>query len=162
MKTETIRYRPIGTIRSPHQKMTGTPIQPSAALGVRGRIELNPAFQQGLKDLEGFSHIILIYHFDLVKAHDLRVTPYLGEKERGVFATRAPKRPNPVGVSVVRLVKIEGSHLEICDVDILDGTPLIDIKPFVPYFDQPEGVKSGWIEEVKGDIEGKKADDRFA
>lgn len=159
---ETIAYRPIGVIYSPFKEISGMPIQPSAALGVRGRVEIQPPFQPGLQDLEGFSHLILLYHFDRVDEVKLKVTPFLDDQDRGVFATRAPMRPNPIGLSIVKLLKIEENVLEIENVDVLDQSPLLDLKPYVPYFDQPGEVKSGWIEKVKDEIRGKRTDDRFA
>ncbi|MFO8037748.1 MAG: tRNA (N6-threonylcarbamoyladenosine(37)-N6)-methyltransferase TrmO [Anaerolineales bacterium] len=158
----TITYQPIGIIYSPFKDITGVPIQPSAAVGVRGRVEIQSRFQPGLKDLEGFSHVILLYHFDRVDDIKLRVTPFLDDEERGVFATRAPLRPNPIGLSIVKLIEIRGNILEIENVDVVDQSPLLDLKPYVPYFDRPEGVKSGWIEKAKDQVKGKRGDDRFA
>jgi tRNA-Thr(GGU) m(6)t(6)A37 methyltransferase TsaA len=149
-------------IYSPFKEISGMPIQTSTALGVRGRVEIKPPFQPGLKDLEGFSHVILLYHFDRVEDVKLQVTPFLDDQERGVFATRAPLRPNPIGLSIVKLLNIKGNVLEIENVDVLDQSPLLDLKPYVPYFDRPEGVKSGWIEKAKDEIKGKRGDDRFA
>ncbi|MFO7943204.1 MAG: tRNA (N6-threonylcarbamoyladenosine(37)-N6)-methyltransferase TrmO [Anaerolineales bacterium] len=162
MAIDTNEYLPIGRILSPFTKATGMPIQPSAAKGVQGRVEIQTRFQSGLNDLNGFSHLILIYHFDRVEEYKLTVTPFLDDQERGVFATRAPLRPNPIGLSVVKLLTIQGNVLEIENVDVLDQTPLLDLKPYVPYFDRPEGVKAGWIERVKGDIKNKRSDERFS
>ena len=120
------------------------PIQPSGAYGVRGTVEVFPEYAAGLKDLNGFSHIILIYHFHEAVESQLIVTPFLDSKPRGVFSTRAPKRPNPVG-----------------NVDILDGTPLLDIKPYVPEFDQHPADRVGWLGQAKGKVHSKKSDDRF-
>ena len=130
-----INYKVIGMIHSPFKSPKNTPIQPKAAKGTKGKIILNEKYNEGLKDIKGFSHIILIYHFHLSKGYSLTVKPYMDNKFHGVFATRAPKRPNPIGISVVRLLKIEGNILEIEDADIVDGTPLLDIKPYVPDFD---------------------------
>jgi len=162
MKMDEITYRPIGVIRSPFKEAEGMPIQPTAAQGVAGTVELEPEFAAGLKDLNGFSHIILIYHFHLSKGCSLEVKPFLDDVPRGVFATRAPKRPNPIGVSVVRLTGIEGSTLYIQDVDIVDETPLLDIKPFVPAFDCLDKVRIGWLAQKAGLAEAKRADARFA
>jgi len=140
-----IRYKPIGIIHSPFKEPRGTPIQPVAGQEVEGTIEIFPEYVEGLKDLEGFSHIILIYHFHLAKRGTLKVIPYMDNKPRGVFATRAPTRPNPIGISIVRLVKIEGNTLYIQDIDIIDGTPLLDIKPYVPEFDVRKVEKIGWL-----------------
>jgi tRNA (adenine37-N6)-methyltransferase len=116
-----------------------------------------------LEDLEGFSHIILIYHLHLCNGHLLKVKPFLDNTERGIFSTRAPKRPNPIGLSVVRLEKIEGTTIHISNVDIVDGTPLLDIKPYVPHFDksQDEKVCIGWFEDKHQEANTKKSDKRF-
>ncbi len=106
---------------------------------------MEPRFEAGLKDLAGFSHIILIYHFHASNGYVLEVKPFLDDSLRGVFATRAPRRPNPIGLSVVRLVSVEGCTLRIQDVDVLDGTPLLDIKPLVPEFDSPRVDSIGWL-----------------
>ncbi|HAM52836.1 MAG TPA: tRNA (N6-threonylcarbamoyladenosine(37)-N6)-methyltransferase TrmO [Nitrospiraceae bacterium] len=152
---------PIGIVRSPFKTVEGTPIQPVGAKGVRGQIELREEFSAGLKDLEGFSHLILIYYFHLSKSFDLEVKPFLDDERRGVFATRAPKRPNSIGISVVKLVGIKGSLLIIEDVDIVDGTPLLDIKPYVPQFDSRKTKKIGWLSGKVRDADRSRADDRF-
>jgi tRNA-Thr(GGU) m(6)t(6)A37 methyltransferase TsaA len=156
-----IAYRPIGVIHSPFKETAGMPIQPAAARGVRGTVEIEPEYSEGLKDLDGFSHIYLIYHLHLSKGFSLKVTPFLDYRPRGVFATRAPRRPNAIGLSVVRLVRVEGSILQIEDVDIADGTPLLDIKPYVPEFDAPEAERTGWLSGKKRGIRGARADGRF-
>jgi tRNA-Thr(GGU) m(6)t(6)A37 methyltransferase TsaA len=158
---DNVVYVPIGVVRSPFKTVEGTPIQPVGAKGVRGRIELRQEFVAGVKDLEGFSHIILIYHFHLSKGFDLQVRPFLDTERRGLFATRVPKRPNPVGISVVRLVKVEGANLTIENVDVIDGTPLLDIKPYVPQFDPIETDEIGWFSGKVQNAEKLKADDRF-
>jgi tRNA-Thr(GGU) m(6)t(6)A37 methyltransferase TsaA len=142
----TIEYNPIGVIHSPFQEPKGTPIQPRGGKGIGGTVEVFPRFADGLKDLDGFSHIILIYHFHQSQGYSLEVKPYLDDRKHGVFATRAPSRPNSIGVSVVRLDKIEGNVLHIRDIDIIDGTPLLDIKPYVPEIDAREVVRIGWLE----------------
>jgi tRNA-Thr(GGU) m(6)t(6)A37 methyltransferase TsaA len=154
-------YNPIGIIRTPFKQAAGMPIQPSGAKGVKGTIEIEAEFIGGLKDLNGFSHIILIYHLHQSKNYQLEVIPFLDSVKRGVFATRAPNRPNPIGLSIVKLLKIESNILHIENVDILDQTPLIDIKPYVPEFDKPSAVKTGWLEKKKGSVIFKKSDDRF-
>jgi len=156
-----IKYRPIGVIRSPFKEIEGMPIQPKGAVGVQGTVELLPEFVDGLKDLEGFSHIILVYHFHRVRGFRLVVTPFLDTRPHGVFATRAPRRPNPIGLSVVRLISIERNILHVENVDILDGTPLLDIKPYVPEFDRPVAEGVGWLEQAKGKVRSKRSDDRF-
>jgi tRNA (adenine37-N6)-methyltransferase len=156
-----ICYQPIGIIRSPFQEPKGMPIQPTGAAGIRGTIELNPEYEGGLKDLEGFSHIILIYHFHLSTGFSLLVKPFLDDTLRGLFSTRAPRRPNSIGLSIVRLVRVEGSTLHIENVDIVDGTPLLDIKPYVPELDGIKAERTGWLFE-KADKAGRaKADGRF-
>jgi len=156
-----IRYKPIGVIRSPFGAPEGTPIQPAAARGIRGCVELNPAYVRGLKDLDGFSHVILIYHCNKAKPASLRVKPFLDNEERGVFATRSPSRPNAIGVSVVRLLGISRHVLHVENVDIVDGTPLLDIKPYVPQFDAAEDVRIGWVQTNTGKIEHTRDDGRF-
>ncbi len=137
------------------------PIQPSGGKGIQGAIELYTEYVEGLQDLEGFSHIILIYHFHLSEGYSLKVKPFMDENLRGIFSTRAPKRPNPIGISVVRLVKIEGAVLQIEDVDIVDGTPLLDIKPYVPEFDVHEVEKIGWLSEKADRVCKAESDSRF-
>lgn len=157
-----VAFSPIGFIRSPHATPQGMPIQPSGARGVRGSIELDPQYVEGLADIEGFSHIIVLYHFHASGEAKLTVTPYLDKTAHGVFATRAPSRPNPLGLSVVRLIGVEGPVLELEDVDILDGTPVLDIKPYVPAFDAPQGeIRAGWLEDKDDDAGAARADERF-
>jgi tRNA-Thr(GGU) m(6)t(6)A37 methyltransferase TsaA len=158
---ETISYHPIGIVISPFNKAEDTPIQPSSAIGYKGTIEIFPEFTDGLKDIEGFSHLILIYHFHLSKGYDLQVKPFLDEEARGIFATRAPKRPNGIGMSIVKLVKVEGNTLYIEDIDALNGTPLLDIKPYVPQFNNAKNVKIGWLTDKKDKIRTQRADNRF-
>ena len=155
-------YQPIGRIHSPFKEIKGMPIQPSGARGTRGTVSIFPEFAAGLKDLEGFSHIILLYHFHKAEGSDLIVTPFLDSQPHGVFATRAPRRPNPIGISTVRLLKILANNLTIEDVDILDGTPLIDIKPCVPAFDHQSVDRIGWLGQTSHLTETTVADERFA
>jgi tRNA (adenine37-N6)-methyltransferase len=140
-----ICYSPMGIIRSPFHEIQGMPIQSKGAQGIRGTVEMRPDLVSGLKDLEGFSHIILIYHFHRSRGFALYVKPFLDDYHHGVFATRAPNRPNPIGISVVRLINIDGHTLHIEDVDILDETPLLDIKPYAPEFDvrKPDCIEFG-------------------
>jgi len=135
-----IKYQPIGIIHSPFKEPRGTPIQPTAAKDVEGTVEVFPEYAEGLKDVDGFSHLILIYHFHLAKRVSLKVKPYMDNNLRGIFATRAPPRPNPIGLSIVQLIKVERNMLHIRDVDVVDGTPLLDIKPYVPEFDLEKRV----------------------
>ncbi len=143
-----IVLRPIGVIRSPHTVAEKTPIQPAFAAGIPGRIEIDPAYEAGLADVEGFSHIWLVYAFDRVGGVRLRVKPFLEDVEHGVFATRAPCRPNAIGLSLVRLVRRDVGTLEVEDVDVLDGTPLLDIKPYVGRFDRRDDARCGWLDRV--------------
>lgn len=157
----SIKYKPIGFIHTPFKEPKGVPIQPVAGEDIEGKVEILPDYIEGLKDLEGFSHIILIYHLHLSKKPSLLVKPYMDEKLRGVFATRAPSRPNPIGLSIVRLVKIKGNMVYIKDVDIVDGTPLLDIKPYVPEFDLREVNKIGWLEKNIYKLPSSRDDGRF-
>jgi tRNA (adenine37-N6)-methyltransferase len=157
-----IKYNSIGVIHSPFTDVKGMPIQPIGAQGVRGTIELDADFGPGIKDLAGFSHIMLIYSFHRCKGYSLHVRPFLDDTDRGVFATRVPRRPNSIGLSVVRLVGIRGTTLDIEDVDILDGTPLLDIKPFIPAFDHRDVLSIGWFTERTQKATSVKSDDRFA
>lgn len=156
-----IIYIPIGVIHSPFTDTTGMPLQSTGAQGVSGRIEVNPEYADGLKDLDGFSHIVLIYHFHLAKGYALQVKPFLDDNLHGVFSTRAPKRPNPIGISVVRLSRVEGCILHVTDVDVVDGTPLLDIKPYVPEFDVRTVDKIGWLSKKVHNVHRAKADARF-
>jgi tRNA-Thr(GGU) m(6)t(6)A37 methyltransferase TsaA len=140
-----IMYKPIGIIYSPFKEPKGTPIQPTAAKGIKGKIEVFPEYIDGLQDVDGFSYIIVLYHCHLVAGFSLKVKPFLDDKLHGVFATRAPRRPNSIGFSIVHLVGIEENIIHIQDVDIVDETPLLDIKPYIPNFDIREG-KIGWLE----------------
>jgi len=135
--------KPIGVIHSPFTDKTQTPIQAARSQAV-GRVEVFPKFADGLQDLEGFSHIFLLYAFHQSDGYALRVKPFLDDTLRGLFATRYPCRPNPIGLSVVRLLARRGNVLEIEGVDVFDGTPLLDIKPYVPEFDVRTDVKTGW------------------
>ena len=144
----TVTYRPIGVLCSEHTLAGKTPIQPVYARGCRGRVEVFPEFAEGLADLEGFSHIYIICHFHRAQAAQLKVKPFLQDKEHGVFATRSPVRPNPIGLSVVELVRREGNVLYLDGRDVLDGTPLLDIKPYTAKFDHIETTRNGWQDEV--------------
>jgi len=156
-----MRFEPIGTIHTPFTEAEGMPIQPAGASGVTGTLELRPEYADGLRDLDGFSHIILVYAFHESRGFDLQVVPFMDAEPRGVFATRAPRRPNPIGVSVVRLVGIEGNIVHVESIDVLDGTPLLDIKPFVPGFDADGDVRAGWLEGVSVQANSTRADGRF-
>ncbi|HNV04439.1 MAG TPA: tRNA (N6-threonylcarbamoyladenosine(37)-N6)-methyltransferase TrmO [Vicinamibacterales bacterium] len=151
--------RAIGRIRTPFAEAAGAPIQPAYAQGIEGRVVLDEAFGSALDDLEGFERIWLIYWMDRSLPYRLRVVPYRDWRERGLFATRAPSRPNPIGLSVVRLVRREGAVLHVTDVDMLDGTPLLDIKPYVPAFDACPRSRAGWLD--AGAASRERADGRF-
>jgi tRNA-Thr(GGU) m(6)t(6)A37 methyltransferase TsaA len=159
---QEIHYRPIGIIHSPFPTTKGVPIQPGAAVGVAGIVEVFAEYAEGLLHVDGFSHVMLCYHFHLSKGACLHVTPFLDDHLHGVFATRAPSRPNPIGISIVRLVCVQGNSLHILDVDIVDGTPLLDIKPYVPAFDIREVTKSGWLENKVCQLSTAKDDGRFS
>jgi tRNA-Thr(GGU) m(6)t(6)A37 methyltransferase TsaA len=135
--------KPIGLIHSPFTDKSQTPIQASRSSAV-GQVEVYPEFAEGLQDVEGFSHIILLYVFHCSSGYTLQVKPFLDDQPRGLFATRYPCRPNPIGLSVVRLLVRRGNLLDIEGVDVLDGTPLLDIKPYVPEFDVRADVRTGW------------------
>jgi len=155
----TIEYQPIGFVSSSYQTTSGTPIQPSRARGIEGTIEIAEQYVEALADLDGFSHIILICHLHKASEFKLKVVPYLDTELRGLFATRAPSRPNPIGLSVVRLLGVDGRVLKIEGVDLLDGTPVLDIKPYVRDFDDQTEVRCGWLDDVRG--RETAADDRF-
>jgi len=144
----SVTYRPIGVLHGEHTVAAETPIQPAYAKGCQGRVEVFPEFAEGLVDLDGFSHIYIIYHFHQAPAPRLRVKPFLEDVERSVFATRSPARPNPIGLSVVELVRREGNVLHLDGLDVLDGTPLLDIKPYVARFDRVETTRNGWQDGV--------------
>ena len=153
-----IEYSPIGIIHSPFKTPEGTPIQSSGAAGAEGIIEIFREYIEGLEDLGGFSHILLLYHFHLSKRFNLRVKPFLDDTFHGLFATRAPSRPNPIGISVVRLTRVDSEKLYVKDIDVVDGTPLLDIKPYVPEFDARKVDRIGWLENVSIEV-GKTYDD---
>ncbi len=156
-----ITYKQIGIIHSPFKEPKGIPIQSSAARGIGGTIEVFPEYAEGLEDLDGFSHILLLYHFHMVRESLLKVRPFMDEQEHGVFSTRAPSRPNPIGISIVRLVGIDGNLLRVRDVDIVDGTPLLDIKPYVPEFDVRAVERKGWLEKNVNKLPSATDDGRF-
>ncbi len=156
-----IKYKPIGIIHSPFKETKGTPIQPAAAKGVQGTVEVFPEYVKGLKDIDGFSHLILIYHFHLALSATLEAQPFMDDETHGIFAIRGPSRPNPIGLSIVRLIKAKGRFLHIQDMDIVDSTPLLDIKPYVPEFDTREINKIGWLEKRVAKMPAQKDDGRF-
>src|SRR5215469_9856509 len=142
---DPISYTPIGIVHTPFTTPVGMPVQSVAAAGVAGTIELDPQWEEGLKDLATFSHLVLLTHLHQVTSYSLEVVPFLDDRPHGIFATRSPRRPNPIGLSIVRLVEITGCTLNVEDVDLVDGTPLLDIKPFVPALDNRETERIGWF-----------------
>lgn len=141
-----ITLKPIGIIRTPYKEPKGMPIQGKFEKDIEGQIEIFPNYIQGLKDIEGFSHLILIYYFDRAKEEKLLGKPFLEDETHGIFAIRSPMRPNHIGFSVVKLKKIENNTITFSEVDILDNTPLLDIKPYVSHFDSRENVENGWLD----------------
>lgn len=157
----SVRYTSIGVIHSPLKEPSGAPLQTVSAKHLTGTVEVFPRYVSGLKDLAGFSHLILIYHFHLARKSSLIVKPYLDKKKHGVFATRAPVRPNPIGMSIVRLRKVRGGMIWVQDLDVVDGTPLLDIKPYVPRFDVRRVPKIGWYKRNISRLRESRADARF-
>lgn len=151
--------QPVGIIRSPFTQARGTPIQSIYADDATGTVEVHEPFADGLADLDGFDRIWLIYLLDRARPSAMRVVPYRDTRERGIFATRSPARPNPIGMSSVRLLGVDGRVLHVGGLDILDGTPLLDIKPYVPAFDSHPGIRAGWFDVAGADR--TTADDRF-
>jgi tRNA-Thr(GGU) m(6)t(6)A37 methyltransferase TsaA len=156
-----IIFEPIGVIRTSFKQVKGMPIQPSGAEAKEGRVIVDPAFEAGLEDIDGFSHLILIYQFHLSKGYSLSVQPFLDNQHRGIFSTRAPRRPNPVGISIVSFLRREKNELVVENIDVVDGTPLIDIKPYVPEFDAPEVTTTGWLEHRAEKSGAMRSDERF-
>ncbi len=159
---QKIVYKPIGIIHSSYKQREGVPIQGALSRNSKGKVEVFPEYKAGLKDLGEFSHIILLYHFHLAKGYSLLSKPFLENEKHGIFAIRAPKRPNPIGFSVVKLEKVIGNVLHVSEVDIVDGTMLLDIKPYVSKFDVRTGTKDGWLTEKLKGAKEHKADDRYS
>jgi tRNA-Thr(GGU) m(6)t(6)A37 methyltransferase TsaA len=160
-RIEEIRLRPIGVIHSPFTGPKGTPIQSAAGRDVQATVEVYPEYSEGLQDLEGFSHLILLYHCHRANKFNLKVIPFMDSVSRGLFATRAPSRPNSIGLSIVRLVSRAENILKIREVDILDGTPLLDIKPYIEEFDVRRKTRKGWLENQVGKLQSTRDDSRF-
>jgi tRNA-Thr(GGU) m(6)t(6)A37 methyltransferase TsaA len=154
-----MQLRPIGMIHTPFKKPKGTPIQPPMSKGAEGTVSVFKEFEAGLKDLEGFERVWLVYWFHRAPKARLLVTPFLDDRQHGLFSSRAPARPNPIGISAVRLLRVERNILTVADVDILDGTPLLDIKPYVPQFDCYRVKSCGWLSATR--IRRRLADGRF-
>jgi len=158
---QAITYTPIGVIRSPFTALAGMPIQTVAAAGVAATVELDPSYAAGLTDIDAFSYLLLIAHLHLMQGYALEVTPFMDTRPHGVFATRSPRRPNPIGLSIVRLVRVEGATLHIEEVDLVDGTPVLDIKPYVPQLDDRKAERIGWFAENVHKVYDLRADDRI-
>jgi tRNA-Thr(GGU) m(6)t(6)A37 methyltransferase TsaA len=156
-----ITYSPVGVLRSPFTRLEGMPLQAVAAGEIRARVEIRTELAPGLRDLDGFSHLHLITHLHRAAPGGLEVVPFLDGTVRGIFATRSPRHPNPIGLSIVRLVSVTGSTLEITGVDLLDGTPVLDIKPYVPTFDWVSAERTGWLQGVAERVHHVRADRRF-
>ena len=160
-KELTSTFRQIGVLNTPHHKKKGIPIQGIQDLSCRGSAQVFEEFIPGLRDIEGFSHIVLVYAFHESVGFDLEVIPYKDTKKHGVFATRAPRRPNPIGISVVKLIRVNGGTIEFAGADMLDGTPLLDIKPFLWDLYRDIEYHSGWTRGGFGSGEVTRSDDRF-
>ena len=159
---ENIQFKPVGIIRTPFKSKAGMPIQATGIKAAPGEIHIYPEFAAGIRDIEGFSHIFLIYYFHKVKTAKLTVIPFLDTLPRGVFATRAPARPNPIGLSIVEIDRVVENVIHIKKIDVLDETPLLDIKPFIPAVDTPTSpVRTGWLEKSAKNFPHKKSDNRF-
>jgi tRNA (adenine37-N6)-methyltransferase len=154
-------FTPIGIIHTSFNRLEQMPIQPTSDASGSGILEIFSEFTDALRDLDGFSHIYLIYHFHKVRQSQLMVTPFLDSKPHGIFATRAPSRPNPLGLSLVKLTRIDKNLVYVEGVDVLNDTPLLDIKPYVPEFEPIDDVRIGWLEQVKEKIRSQGSDDRF-
>lgn len=162
MDHSSVEYTPIGTIHTDFETAEGMPIQPSVADNAPGVVEFDAVYEPALSDLDGFSHCILLYQFhDSDDDYSTTVKPFLDENERGLFATRAPKRPNNIGLSIVAIDSIDGTELTVSGIDVVDGTPLLDVKPFVPEFDVPDDTESGWIAKSEDGTGRTRADSRF-
>lgn len=158
-----ISYNPIGYFKTPFTEIKGMPIQPVGATGVEGSIEVLPEYRDGLKDLEGFSHVFVLYHLHEIEGYDLTVKPFLDNERHGIFATRSPKRPNPIGLSVMRLKGVTDNSVLLEGIDVLDRTPVIDIKPYVADFDCCDADRFGWFEGGKSaKAKHHRSDERFA
>ena len=152
---------PIGIIHSPYKSIEDMPIQPKGASEVSGHVIVNEEYVDGLQDLDGFSHIYLLYRFHKAKRTEMLVIPFMDEKTRGVFSTRSPLRPNHIGLSIVKLTGIEANNVFVKGIDVLDGTPLLDIKPYMEEFDAVKNSVSGWLRASDEEIRKKRSDKRF-
>jgi tRNA-Thr(GGU) m(6)t(6)A37 methyltransferase TsaA len=141
-----VTYEAIGIIHTPFTEKANTPVQGVFTPDSKGEVEVFPRYVLGLRNIEGFSHLILIYHFHLAEGCSLIAKPFLDREEKGIFSIRHFNRPNPIGLSIVQLHKVKGNILEVSEIDILDGTPLLDIKPYIPEFDARHNARRGWYE----------------
>ena len=156
-----MELEPIGVVRSPFTRLEGMPLQSVAARDGRGTVEVREELAPGLKDLDGFSHIHLVTFLHRGVPGGLEVLPFLDDTPRGIFATRSPRHPNPIGLSVVRLLEVAGAVLHVDGLDLLDGTPVLDIKPYVPEFDAVEAERTGWLAGAAARVHDTRADGRF-
>ena len=156
-----MHFAPIGTIRTPFTDLKNMPIQPKGARDIEGQVVINPEFTEGLKDLDGFSHVYLIYVFHEAQRTSLTVVPFMDTVPRGVFSTRSPLRPNKIGLSLVELLGVTGNVVRIKGADVLDATPLLDIKPYIKAFDYVVESRSGWMNAGATEVADKRSDDRF-
>ncbi len=152
---------PIGIIRTPYKRLDEMPIQPGGGRGVVGELIIKPEYEEGLSDLDGFSHLYLLYLFHLVNRTEMKVVPFMDDRPRGIFATRSPVRPNHIGLSIVELGAVEGCRVVVNNIDILDNTPLLDIKPYIKAFDFVDQSRSGWMDADRSEVDLKRSDHRF-
>ncbi|MDK2982106.1 MAG: tRNA (adenine37-N6)-methyltransferase [Chloroflexota bacterium] len=156
-----ITFEPIGVVHSPFSDLADMPIQPTGEQAAEGTLELFPDYCEALADLDGFSHIYALYYFHKSKGWKASIVPFLDTQARGLFSTRAPRRPNPIGLSLLRVLSVEGCVVKVAGVDILDGTPLLDIKPYIPQFENPQDVRVGWLAGHADQVKRKRSDHRF-
>ncbi len=156
-----ITLKPIGVIHSSFKEPASMPIQSSGVSDAKGHIEIFPEFVDGIRDLNGFSHIYVLFYFHLSQSYNLTPIPFLDTVPRGLFSTRAPRRPNPIGLSIVTIEDIKDNIIQISGIDMVDKTPLLDIKPFIPNFEPKDNVRTGWMTKSPEEILKKKSDERF-
>lgn len=152
---------PIGTIHTPYTSLEQMPIQPKGAADVIGTLVIHALYKEGLKDLDGFSHVYILYHFHKATRSELLVTPFMDTEVRGVFATRSPLRPSHIGMSVTQIISVEDNIVTLKGIDVLDETPLLDIKPYIPQFDAVTNVKTGWMKKNDAEVAEASSDSRF-
>ncbi len=157
-----MQIEPIGIIQTPFKELEEMPIQPKGAADIISSLNINREYAQGLKDLDGFSHIYLIYHFHQATRSELEIIPFMDTQKRGVFATRSPLRPSHIGLSLTELLFIHDNIVIIRGIDVLDGTPLLDIKPYIPQFESPGKVRTGWMNKDEEEVANARSDSRFS